>query len=86
MRVFGYALGILYPLLSDHCAKYLKTVLLAMSGPLDQLLGTPKWSKIRLSGTLKPSKIWLSGTPKWSKFVCWGHSNEVKFQSWKKFK
>ena len=42
-------------------------ILLAMPGPLEQLAGTPKWSKIWLSGTPKQCKIWLSGTPKWSK-------------------
>ena len=44
-----------------------KYILLVMPGPLEQLLGTPKWSKIRLSGTQKRSKIWLSGTLKLSK-------------------
>ena len=38
-----------------------------MAGPLEQLSGTPKWSKIWLSVTSKRSKIWLLGTPKESK-------------------
>ena len=47
-------------------------ILLSMPGPLEQLSGTPKWSKIWLSGTPKWSKIWLLGTPKWGKILLSG--------------
>ena len=42
-------------------------ILPAVPEPLEQLSGTPKWSKIWLSGTPKRNKIWLSGFSKWSK-------------------
>ena len=59
-------------------------ILLAMPGSLEQLSGTPKWSKIWLSGTPKQSKIWLLETPKWSKIWLLGTAKWNKIAILKK--
>ena len=68
-----------------RCPRHLlnEYILPAMPAPLEQLSGTPKWSKIWLSGTPKQSIIWLSGKLKWIKNWMLGQPNGVKCQTWK---
>ena len=71
-----------------HCSRQLlnEYILLAMPGPLEQLSGTPKWSKIWLLGHRNGVKFGCRGRRNEVKFGYWGHPNGVKFQSSKEKK